>query len=86
MNKITDGVMQIEMMCCDDLMLREIEDPKCTRDIIARTYALALRSSYPTDFGRVNKAIIERWSVSALEYIMRLAWSGKCFKKEQPDD
>ena len=55
----TSDCYTVELMCCDDLMLQEIADPKCTRKIVAKTYALALRSSYPTDFAKVNKAIIE---------------------------
>ncbi len=70
----------VELMCCDEVMLQEISDPKCKRLDIAKTYALALRSSYPTDFAKVNKAIIERWSLSALDYITKMAWSGKCFQ------
>lgn len=60
-------------------ILQEIEDPKCTRNVVAKTYALALRSDAETDWGRVNRAIIARWSVSALEWIKGRAWSGKCF-------
>lgn len=46
---------------------------------IAQTYALALRSSYPTDWARVNKAILGRWSPAGLQRIKSLAWSGKAF-------
>lgn len=49
---------------------------------IAQTYALALRSSYQTDWAKVNKMIIERWSVSGLTRIKEVAHSGKCF--DQP--
>ncbi len=72
--------MRIELQDCDNVMLQEIANKECTRLTVARTYALALHSDYPTDFKKVNKAIIERWSLSALEYIKRMAWSGKCFK------
>lgn len=41
---------------------------------IAKTYALALRSSYPTDWARVNKAICDHWSRAGLERVKRLAW------------
>lgn len=51
----------------------------CNQNQIAKTYALALRSSYETDWARVNAAIIERWSKSGLLRIKNMAWSGKCF-------
>jgi len=68
-----------ELASCTDSLLKEITDSQFKRRDIAQTYALALRSSEPTDWGRVNKAILERWSRSGLEYIKRLAWSGKAF-------
>jgi hypothetical protein len=48
---------------------------------IAQTYALALRSTYPTDWARVNEAIAKRWP-KGLERIKKLAWSGKCFDSQ----
>jgi hypothetical protein len=51
----------------------------CKQKEIAKTYALALRSNWPTDWARVNKAIIDRWSVAGLARIKKLAWSGKAF-------
>ena len=50
----------------------------CNQRQIAQTYALALQSSWPTDWTRVNAAITAKWP-KALERIKRLAWSGKCF-------
>jgi hypothetical protein len=44
------------------------------RKDIAVTYALALRSSDPTDWQQVNEAVIERWSFSGLEWIKKQAW------------
>ncbi len=46
---------------------------------VAKTYALALRSSHPTDWARVNVAIRNRWP-KGLDRVRQLAWSGKCFK------
>ena len=71
--------MIIELADPTGTLLQEIENRKCTRNIVAKTYALALRSSVETDWSKVNRAIIARWSVSALEWINRRAWSGKCF-------
>lgn len=46
---------------------------------VAQTYALAIRSDWPTDWPRVNAAITARWP-KALERIKRMAWSGSCFE------
>ena len=69
---------------CDahTLIIQEIEGGATQKDI-AKTYALGLRSQEPTDWAAANKAIIERWSVSGLERIKKLAWSGKAFDEPQ---
>jgi hypothetical protein len=49
---------------------------KKRRDI-AKTYAMLLceaPSPSPDEFAAINRAIIERWSWSGLEYIKKLAW------------
>jgi hypothetical protein len=51
----------------------------CSQRQIAQTYALALRSRWPTDWSHVNAAIVKRWP-KGLERIKKLAHSGKCFK------
>ena len=70
---------RIEMGDCTNTLLREIAEPECKRRDVAQTYALAIRSSEPTDWKAVNAAIIKRWSLSALEWIKKQAHSGKCF-------
>lgn len=70
--------MTFELMCVENVIEQEIRNGMKQRDI-AQTYALALKSSWPTDWKRVNEAIIKHWSVSGLERIKKLAWSGKCF-------
>ena len=70
-----------ELENCTQHILGEIADKTFTRRDVAQSYALAMRSSEPTDWATVNAAIIERWSPSALEYIKELAWSGKCFRQ-----
>ena len=62
------------------MILREIE-AGATQRCIAQTYALALRHSEAKDleWSKANQAIIARWSLSGLERIKRLAWSGKAF-------
>ena len=49
---------------------------------IAKTLALAIRSTYQTDWRRVNAAIVARWSQAGLQRIKRLAWSGRCFDEQ----
>ena len=46
---------------------------------IAQTYALGLRSSRPTDWRKVNRMIVERWSTAGLVRIKKMAWPGSCF-------
>lgn len=72
--------MGFELMDCTRVMLEEIGDKQFKQKNVAMSYALALRSSYETDWATVNKAIIERWSLSGLNRIKNMAWSGKCFE------
>jgi len=71
--------MKIELANCTRTLLDEIADKDFKQRSIAMTYALALQSREKVDWQIVNMAIIERWSVSGLERIKKLAWSGKCF-------
>jgi len=73
--------IKMELACCTYVLLSEIADKRFKRKDIAMTYALALCSSEETNWKTVNKAIVERWSMSGLRYIKNLAWSGKCFKR-----
>ncbi len=54
--------MTFELEGTTQTLLDEIAEPK------------AIRSDEMTDWGVVNKAIMERWSRSALIYIKTLAW------------
>lgn len=69
--------LTIEMTNCEATLLRDIAEPEATRKYVASTYRLALRSSeFSTiDWPKVNGAIIKRWSLSALEWIKREAWT-----------
>lgn len=84
----TEGNWIVEMADCENVLLREISAKECKRRDIAQSYALALRSSEAKtmDWGKVNRAIVARWSPSALNWIKEQAWSGKCFasKKASP--
>lgn len=67
--------MIIELTDPTGTLLREIALKQCKRKCVAKTYALAIRSTVSTDWARVNDAIVERWSQSALGYIKALAWA-----------
>jgi hypothetical protein len=71
--------MKFELANCTRTLLDEVARKEAKRLDIAKTYGLALRSSYPTDWRAVNEAIINRWSMSALEWIKKQAWSGRAF-------
>lgn len=64
----------IELAGPQGQLLDEIANPKATRDGVALTYALALRTPSQVDWPTVNRAIVARWSYSALDYIKRRAW------------
>ena len=68
-----EGV-RIELADPEGDLLREIADPKMTRNDVRLTYRLALRSQDRVDWGKVNRAIIERWSETALLLIKKWAW------------
>lgn len=62
---------------CTQTLLDEIGDKQFTRKDVATTYGMAIVShkyGETVDWAAVNKAIVERWSVSALEFIKRRAW------------
>lgn len=71
--------MRVDLVDPQGTILREIADPRMTRDDIALTYAFAIRqhgrtSTNEFDYARVNQAIIDRWSLAALKYIKEKAW------------
>ena len=70
--------MKTEIACVEQVIENEIEQGLSRRQI-AQTYAIALRSSWPTDWKKVNRMIIDRWSAAGLEWIKKQAHSGKCF-------
>lgn len=76
---VAGDAMRIELANCTKTLLGEIADKGFKQKSVAMTYALVLRSDEPTDWKIVNRAIIDRWSVSGLNRIKKVAWSGKCF-------
>jgi hypothetical protein len=69
----------IAEIACVELVIENEIKQGLTQKQIAQTYALALRSTWKTDWKRVNEAIMKRWSFSGLNRIKNMAWSGKCF-------
>lgn len=69
--------MQMDIACVEMVIENEIKQG-CNQREVAQTYALALRSCWPTDWRRVNQAILARWP-KGLKRIKELAHSGKCF-------
>lgn len=81
--------LRIRLCNCESVLLMETMCHPMTRRSIAMTYRLAMEQEKDADgekidWSKVNAAIIKRWSVSGLEYIKRLAWSGKCFTGVNP--
>ncbi|MDA0991659.1 MAG: hypothetical protein O3A51_13030 [Verrucomicrobia bacterium] len=76
MDSKTD-VVSVEIACVESVIENEIKQG-CNQRQIAQTYALAVRSSWPTDWAKVNAMILAKWP-KGLERIKKMAWSGKCF-------
>ena len=66
--------MKVELMFCEEIILQEIGNKESTRDNVAVTYAFCRTSREKVDFSKINIAIINRWSFSALKYIKSKAW------------
>jgi hypothetical protein len=72
--------MRVEMVDVQGELMREIADPRSKRLDVALTYAFAIRQGGPwggetVDFAVVNRAIVERWSLSGLKWIKTKAWA-----------
>lgn len=79
MSNLTVSEVTIELACVEFVIENEIKQG-CNQRQIAQTYALALRSSWPTDWAKVNAMILAKWP-KGLERIKNMAWSGRCFKE-----
>ena len=73
--------MKIELCCCEDTILTEIAHKEFKQRDIAKTYWFCLQSKEKINWGKINRAIIDRWSVAGLDRIKKMAWSGKCFEE-----
>ena len=77
--------MTMEIACVESMIENEIKQGLNQRQI-AQTYRLALQSSWPTDWAKVNAMILAKWP-KGLTRIKEMAWSGKCFKPvPQPNE
>ena len=54
-------------------IMNEILDPAFTRRDVARTYAILISKGH-REFKGINGAIVERWSMSGLQWIKKQAW------------
>ena len=70
------------MIKCEETLLKNISNKNKIKKDIAIAYYFALMSidRIRINWRRINQAIVNRWSFSALKYIKYLAWSGKCFE------
>ncbi len=68
--------MQVDLVDPEEQLLYEIADSRMKRTDVALSYAFAIRqrATDNPDFRKINKAIIERWSMSGLEWIKNRAW------------
>jgi hypothetical protein len=67
-------VVNIELMDCTNVLLREIASPEIGEKGITQTYAMAICSSFPTDWPKVNEAIAARFKAKGRERIKKAAW------------
>jgi len=66
---------RVGLVGAEQILLEEIANPAMKQADIILTYALALNTPEPTDWRKVNEAIIQRWSISGLRRIKDAAWS-----------
>lgn len=66
--------MNAKIVGAEEIIMCEIADETTKRDNVALSYALGIASDEDIDYGKINRAIVARWSFSALDYIKRKAW------------
>ena len=70
-------VIRIELADAEAQLLEEIADRRMGRRQVALTYGLAWRGDHSrVDWPKVNRAIVDRWSIAALKWIKDFAWKG----------
>lgn len=74
-----DDGWRVNLVCCTEVIVEECKMPEATQKSVAMTYALALKSQMQrADMPRwpeINKAIIDRWNMKALERIKLRAYN-----------
>lgn len=63
----------MELVAVEATIENEIQQG-LTQKQVAETYAMAITSSYPTDWRRVNSAITKRWP-KGLMRVKNMAWA-----------
>jgi len=58
----------------ESVLRDDVLDHRCTRRHVAQSYALVMRSVHDADWPSINAAILDRYSLSGLEFIKREAW------------
>lgn len=67
--------LTITMVDVQGQLEREIADRRMARKDVALTYAFGIRDCRDeVDWPKVNRLIIDRWSLNALKYIKEHAW------------
>jgi hypothetical protein len=68
----------INMVFCTDTILQDVGAAEATQKDVALTYAMAIKShaqgADKPDWSTINKAIIARWNMKALERIKKRAF------------
>jgi hypothetical protein len=77
------GYIAIEIQNVEEIIRNELV---CELDwkYITKTYALALRSSWKTDWEKVDAMIEKKLGAKKLAKIKQQAWEGKCFNSRLP--
>lgn len=75
---MSDSV-QINLVCCTEVILRDLAAQEVTKRHVSLTYAMALKSwaqkADNPDWARINTAIRERWGTKGLEAVKKRAWA-----------
>lgn len=76
--QVQDDGWRINLVCCTDVILQDLGAAQATQKEVALTYAMALKSQMQRadmpDWPTINKAIIARWNMKALERIKKRAY------------
>ena len=65
--------MMIQLMDCERTILEEIKNKQARQKDVAVTYAFCILSDEDIDWNRIHHAILDRWSMSGLNKIKKIA-------------